>query len=236
MEKLVKKENLRKDNKGKGAGGANTNKSGKAFEKKTDIIKYLEQFGFKKVNFGDGKSDYIYEKEIDDLKITFVQQTGFVNYCRKTFDIDFDRRPDEAFIIKRSEKDFEFKIIEKKNQTVSGTVDSKIYNGPYFIYEYMEYLKDNKNFNFKLSYSYCLSQYFKDKFEKEKKWKITKKYLDNNNIKMFFPCVDTCFQEIFDWLLPNKFKIEKNNEKEDEEIKDKETDELTIKLEKNLTI
>jgi hypothetical protein len=147
----------RKENKGIGAGGANTNKSGKEFERKTDIVKCLEILGFVKNKIGNGKLDYTYEKDIDEIKVIFVQQSGFKTYCKKNFNIGFNRNPDEAFIIKKSDKDYLMKVIEKKNQTVSGTVDSKVYNGVYFKYEYSEYLKKNENINFTFEYSYCLS-------------------------------------------------------------------------------
>jgi len=253
----------RKENKGIGAGGANTNKSGKEFEKKTDIVKCLDQLGFELNKFGKGKFDKSFEKEIDGIKIIFVQQSGFVTYCKKHFDIKFNRNPDEAFIIKRNEKDFEIKIIEKKNQTVSGTVDSKVYNGVYFKYEYLEYLKQNKKFNFNFDYSYCLSEYFKNKFEKEENWKITKKFLEINNIKVFFPCEENCFQNILDWILPDKLKLPKEQkiketiketmkedinesgikvsktktkESKNNKIKNSDIDEITNKLEKELVV
>jgi len=221
----------KKDNKGIGAGGANTNKSGKGFEKKTDIIQYLEKLGFVKNKIGKGKLDYTYEKEIDEMKVIFVQQSGFKTFCKNTFDIHFNRNPDEAFIIKRNEKDYELKIIEKKNQTVNGTVDSKVYNGVYFKYEYSEYLKKNKNLHFNFEYAYCLSEYFKTKFETEENWMITKKFLDNNNIKVFFPCEKNCFRDILDWILPNKLNLPNEvnqNQSKDEEATKEEVIEAVI--------
>lgn len=226
----------RKTNKGIGAGGANTNKSGKEFEQQTSIVKYLEELKFQKVEIGKGKMDYVYEKTIDNIKITFVQQTGFVTYCKQNFNISFDRRPDEAFIIKKSEKDYDIKIIEKKNQMVSGTVDSKIYNGEYFKYEYSQYFKENKELNFKIYYSYCLSEYFKNKFETEKKWKLTKAYCQEKDIKIFFPCEEKCYQEIFDWILPGKLKIGSDKKDKSKKIKSSEIDELSKKMEKVLVI
>lgn len=179
------------------SGGANTNKSGKAFEKETDGTQQLLQSGYEKIV----KSASYLHKKINNKDILFFQQTNFRKYMLNEYNIIIKRNPDEIYMIKE-DNHITFKIIEKKNQQCSGTVDSKIYNGPYFIEEYTYFLKDliNKNITYKVEYAYSLSDYFKNLFETSKKWQFTKDYLKKHNINIFFPSQKTYFSDIDNWI------------------------------------
>ena len=117
-------------NKGTGAGGANTNVSGKSFEEKTSIIPELIKLNFEKKIFETGKKNYYYIKEENNKKIIFLEQNGFKKYMLKVYNKVIRRSPDEAFLIEEKDKEYKIiKILEKKNQNYEGSVFDKIFNG-----------------------------------------------------------------------------------------------------------
>lgn len=71
-------------NKGTGAGGANTNRTGLSFEAQTNNVPYLEHKGFTKVTMGKGatlnylqlitKDKEIYYKNKIDMKVKCFEQ------------------------------------------------------------------------------------------------------------------------------------------------------------------
>jgi hypothetical protein len=115
-------------NKGTGAGGANTNVSGKSFEEKTSIIPELIKLNFEKKIFETGKKNYYYIKEENNKKIIFLEQNGFKKYMLKVYNKVIRRAPDEAFLIEEKDKEYKIiKILEKKNQNCEGSVFDKIF-------------------------------------------------------------------------------------------------------------
>lgn len=190
-------------NKGTGAGGANTNASGKPFEEKTSIIPELIKLNFQKKIFGKGKKDYYYLKDYENKKILFLEQGGFQKYIYETYNKNIRRKPDEAFIIEEKDKDYIIiKILEKKNQNGEGSVFDKIFNGPTIKEEYQAHL-GNK---FKIEYSYCLSEYFKNRLN-DNYYEFYKNKCKKENINIFYADDDEYFKNINNWILSENTNI-----------------------------
>lgn len=195
--------------KGDGAGGANTNASGKPFEEKTSIIPELIKLDFKKKIFGNGKKDYYYIKEFTNKKVLFLEQNGFKKYIEQNFNKNVRRKPDEAFIIQEN-NNITIKILEKKNQNGEGSVFDKIFNGPTIKEEYQYHLGNN----FKVEYSYCLSDYFKNKLN-DSYFDYYKKLCNKENIKIFYADDPEYFKNICKWVIPDNQENNDNKMLED---------------------
>jgi hypothetical protein len=109
-------------NKGTGAGGKNTNIYGKKFEDKTNNENKLIDDGFIKESYSKTKYGYYLYKTI-----YFTLQNGLKLFIKSKYDIDIFRCPDEAYIIK---------ILEKKEQNVEGSVETKLWSSPSLKREY----------------------------------------------------------------------------------------------------
>ena len=194
---------LKIKNKGTGAGGANTNASGKPFEEKTSIIPELIKLNFQKKIFGKGKKDYYYFKNYENKKILFLEQGGFQKYIYETYNKNIRRKPDEAFIIEEKDKDYIIiKILEKKNQNGEGSVFDKIFNGPTIKEEYQAHLGNKV----KIEYSYCLSEYFKNRLN-DNYYEFYKNKCKKENINIFYADDNEYFKNINNWILSENTNI-----------------------------
>ena len=190
-------------NKGTGAGGANTNKSGKGFEKLTACETFLVSNGFTKK--GDNKKCY-YEYQAGNKKIQHLTQGYFKEYIQKTYGVKLFRNPDDAFIIVEGNQ-ITIKILEKKNQNGDGSVDTKLWAGPSLKREYQicfNRLQDNL-LQFKVEYAFTLNKFFKTKFtdpenKDHAKYSVLKEILDENSIKVFYGHDDDYLVKLFDWV------------------------------------
>jgi hypothetical protein len=147
------------ENKGTGAGGANTNVNGKSFEKKTENETRLLSAGFicKTIPGSTGKYGFYLVKEITPTEnITYLTQGGLKAYFAHFFQKEMCRSPDEAYLFRNGES-YTLKILEKKNQNTAGSVDTKLLAGKGFIDEY-EFLLGEK---FKVQYAFCISAFLK---------------------------------------------------------------------------
>jgi len=157
-------------NRGTGAGGSNTNKSGLSFEKNTHLRSNYQ------VLFSNNDGDIIQFENSKDRYITKEKITKeFINIFHS--DPNFEKphgckKPDEMYY---RIKDFTIFIIEKKNQNVSGSVCEKIQTG---IFKKMAYQEIYPNNN--IVYIYCLSLWFKDNCRSEIN------LLKKNGIHIFF--------------------------------------------------
>lgn len=188
-------------NKGTGAGGANTNLYGKKFEEKTSNESRLLEKGFVKIYMDkkQQKTNYYLEKIGPDGKFVFVQQSGLKKYMKKFYNEELFRCPDEAYfwIPNESKNKPTLKILEKKEQKVEGSVDTKLLSGPSFKREY-EIVLDNK---FVIEYAYCLNEYFKKEFASDsKKYKILSQILNENNIPALFGDDKDYFDKLDAWI------------------------------------
>ena len=169
-------------NKGVGAGGKNTNIKGKLFEDITDSESFLANLEFIKILINKTKYGYYFFKKTEDKEIIFIKQGGLKVYMKKFYDIDLFRCPDEAYIIKEKDS-ICIKIIEKKEQSVEGSVETKLWAGTGLKREY-EILLGSK---FNVEYIFCVSSYLKEKFLSESlKYKTLLVILKESNINIFY--------------------------------------------------
>jgi hypothetical protein len=187
-------------NKGTGAGGANTNYYGKKFEEKTNNQQRLLEMGYTKNSFIKNpkkESDYYLSKIDEDKTITFVQQNGLKTFMKTNHNLDVFRNPDEAYIIEYPCGRKVIKILEKKEQNVEGSVDTKLLSGPIFREEYEEALEGK----FEVVYAYCVSEFLQKKIMSDtKKFIIFNKLMKKHNISILFGDDENYFETLNIWL------------------------------------
>ena len=187
-------------NKGTGAGGANTNYYGKQFEEKTNNETRLLEKGFIKYSFTKNpkkQSDYYLSKTVDDKTIVFVLQNGLKMYMKNKYNIEMFRCPDEAYIIEYTSGRKVIKILEKKEQNVAGSVETKLWSGPSLKREYELVLGSE----FEVFYGFCVSAFLKKKIiSSEKKYAILITILNENNIAVLFGDDENYFEFLDVWL------------------------------------
>lgn len=195
-------------NKGTGAGGANTNINGISFENKTSIENKLLENNFTKVIMNN-KNKYGYYFEYNDVennnKIIYLTQNGFKLYFKKKHNINVYKQPDEAFII-ISANNYNIKILEKKNQNVDGSVEDKLKTGYFNKREYEKMIKkeveDKKiDFNFTISYAFCISAFLQNKFNSMlPKYNIIKQIMLEDGINIFYGEEINYFNQLLEWI------------------------------------
>jgi hypothetical protein len=189
-------------NKGTGAGGSNTNYFGKKFEEKTNNEPRLLETGFtktiinKKTKFG-----YYLTKTFEDKTVTFVSQNGLKEYIHLKYGIELFRCPDEAYVFEYTDGKKVIKILEKKEQMVDGSVDTKLLTGPMFKEEYFEALEGI----FEVEYAFCVSSFLQNKIQHvdNKKYVIFNKLMKKHNIPILFGDDENYFESLDAYLLPN---------------------------------
>lgn len=186
-------------NRGTGAGGSNTNLYGIKFEDKTNNQSRLIHDGYICTKNSSKKYDYYLSKMFDDRKIVFVLQSGLKYYMKRTYNIDLFRCPDEAYIIEYNTGKLVIKILEKKEQRVDGSVETKLWSGPSLKREYEMILGDV----FEVNYGFCVSNFLKKKVvSNEKKYTILNKIFSESGIGVLFGDDDNYF-DMFDLWLNN---------------------------------
>lgn len=187
-------------NKGTGAGGANTNYYGKNFEEKTNNEKRLLDDGYVKKSFTKkpkNSYDYYLSKSFDDKTIIFVLQNGLKMYMKNKYNIDLFRCPDEAYIIEYNTGRKVIKILEKKEQNVQGSVETKLWSGPSLKREYELVLGSD----FEVYYGFCVSEFLKNKMTStEKKYVILNTIFNENRISVLFGDDSNYFETFDNWL------------------------------------
>ena len=187
-------------NRGTGAGGANTNANGKPFEDETSNEPRLLADGFRKTVLSrTSKYGYYLTGQYDDYSVVFMSQTGLKAYIKTEFGIDLWRCPDEAYLIKFNNPDERpiLKILEKKEQSGEGSVETKLMSGAAFRREYEIALGDRCIVN----YAYCVNQFLKNKLESNKrKYNTLKQILEEDNIPMFYGKDADYFKKLDEWI------------------------------------
>jgi len=191
-------------NKGTGAEGANTNKYGLKFEEKTSIEKYLNDKNYDKICMKESnKKCYYYKYEDQENKqiIIYFTKGGFKMYFRENFNIYTYKEPDEGYLIIKNNT-YHLKILEKKNQNVSGSVEEKLKTGNFVKQEYELMLNDNdKKIKFDVSFAFCVSRYLQDKLTSNiPKYININKIMKKENIELFFGDEDDYFQKLYIWI------------------------------------
>lgn len=167
--------------------------AGKLFEHKTSNHARLLSQGFKHTTIGRGKNDFVLSKTIGNHQISFVTQHGFKTYMRQN-NVEVFRCPDEAYIYESKEKTL-VKILEKKEQIIEGSVETKLWSGPSLKREYELML------GFDVQYAFCLSDYFYRKFiSNDKKYSILQTILKENDIHVLYGDDKHYFSSLDKWL------------------------------------
>ena len=187
-------------NKGTGAGGANTNYYGKKFEEKTNNQQRLLEMGYTKNSFTKKSKktyDYYLSKTFENKTIVFVLQNGLKMYMKNKYNIDLFRCPDEAYIIEYTSGRKVIKILEKKEQNVEGSVETKLWSGPSLKREYELVL----GAEFEVFYGFCVSEFLKNKLiSNGKKYTILNTIFIENNIAVLFGDDENYFETFDTWF------------------------------------
>lgn len=187
-------------NKGTGAGGSNTNYYGKNFEDKTNNQIRLINDGYTKQNFTQKQKnayDYYLSKTFENKTIVFVLQNGMKKYMKHKYSIEIFRCPDEAYIIEYNTGKKVIKILEKKEQNVEGSVETKLWSGPSFKREYELIV----GLDFEVHYGFCVSEFLKKKIiSNEKKYTTLSTIFNESNIPVLFGDDENYFETLDAWL------------------------------------
>jgi len=187
-------------NNGTGAGGVKTNYYGKKFEEKTNNQQRLLKMGYTKNSFTKNPKkayDYYLLKIFEDKTIVFVLQNGLKMYMKNKYNIELFRCPDEAYIIEYTSGRKVIKILEKKEQNVEGSVETKLWSGPSLKREYELVL----GAEFEVFYGFCVSEFLKNKImSNEKKYTILNTIFNENNIVVLFGDDDNYFETFDTWF------------------------------------
>ncbi len=187
-------------NKGTGGGGANTNYYGKRFEEKTNNQQRLLEMGYTKNSFTrkpKKEYDYYLSKTFEDKIIVFVLQHGLKMYMKNKYNINLFRCPDEAYIIEYTSGRKVIKILEKKEQKVEGSVETKLWSGPSLKREYELVL----GADFEVDYGFCVSEFLKNKLVSNgKKYTILNEIFNENNITVLFGDDENYFETFDTWF------------------------------------
>jgi hypothetical protein len=189
------------ENKGTGAGGANTNKTGKKFEEKTSNRERLLEMGFIENIRQKGNPRFVYfNKRTEEYNIVFVEQGDFKKYMKHNYNIDLFRNPDEAYIIEYNDGRKVIKILEKKAQNVDGSVETKLWSGPSLKREYEIVLEEF----FEVEYCFCVSEFLQNKIlSNDKKYVILNTILQESNIQVLFGDDENYFDILDKWITNN---------------------------------
>jgi hypothetical protein len=125
--------------------------------------------------------------------IIFVLQTGLKKYLKYKYNIEIFRCPDEAYIIEYNNGEKIIKILEKKEQNVSGSVETKLWACPSLKREY-ELVLGNE---FVVDYCLCVNLYLQNLLlSNNKKYVILNKILYENKINILFGDADNYFETL----------------------------------------
>lgn len=186
-------------NRGTGAGGANTNASGKPFEKKTENESRLLANGFvrKSIPGYKGKNDFYLEKMESPTKgVIYLTQGGLKSYFAHFFKKEMFRCPDEAYLFRDGDS-YTLKVLEKKNQNVAGSVDTKLLAGPGFLEEYQLCL----GVAFRIRYAFCISDFLKKEYISDAlKYEILRKINEKHGIAVLFGDDENYYSTLDSWL------------------------------------
>ncbi len=185
-------------NRGTGAGGAATNYLGKRFEEWTNNEERFIRDGYEKIFFNEKrkKGFYLSKKDVDKT-IIYTKQYSFKKYIKKNYNIEIFRCPDEAYIFEYNNGRKLIKILEKKEQNVNGSVETKLWSGPSLKREYEIVLGEE----IQICYGFCLSEFLKKKLSSEElKYKILKTILEENDITVLFGDDEDYFKMFDIWF------------------------------------
>lgn len=163
-----------------GIGGANT-KTGLVFELDTDLITFLRKqkgYSVEKINGYSNSHNLYFNNKI--VARTFPKYDLY-SFLKKDFNLDWEdvlsKRlvPDDALYVFLKNTVY---IIEKKNQTVGGSVDEKLQTCDF---KRKQYKKLFSKINYEIEYMYLLSRWFDTK-----RYKDSLDYVIQSNCHYYF--------------------------------------------------
>ena len=111
------------------------------------------------------------------------------------------RCPDEAYLIRQGDK-YLLKILEKKNQNVAGSVDTKLMAGNGFIRDYKKCLKEAAE-SFDVQYAFCISDFLKQDYVSDcQKFKNLREILEEDGIAVLFGDDEDYYEHLDAWIFP----------------------------------
>jgi hypothetical protein len=134
-----------------GKGGANTNLTGLAFEKKHSLEDALKRAGFEVEKFVISKDGKILGELAGQYRLYKFLTARDVEWSES---ISKRLKPDEALYSIKSKK---LTIVEKKFQTVNGSVDEKLQTSAFKLKQYRKLVE---GLGIEVQYVYLLSDYF----------------------------------------------------------------------------
>jgi hypothetical protein len=187
-------------NRGTGAGGANTNLFGKRFEEKTSNRARLLADGYTIHSIAEKKeqmkNNVFLSKRFGDKTVVFVEQHALRVYIKHKYNRDVYRNPDEAYILEYDNGRKVIKILEKKEQNVEGSVDTKLWCALGFIECYTIELHD-----FEVQYAFCVSNFLQKQIEANQgKYKAFNVSLRNHRVPILYGDDDNYFERLDAWI------------------------------------
>lgn len=134
-----------------GKGGANTNLTGLAFEKRTKLEDALREAGFEVEKFEVTKGGEVLGNLIGQSRLYKFLEAKDVDWSKR---ISSRLKPDEALYAIKSSK---LTIIEKKWQQVAGSVDEKLQTSGFKLQQYRKLVD---GLGIEVQFVYLLSDYF----------------------------------------------------------------------------
>lgn len=154
-------------------GGARTNENGLKFERDTDLLKVIGSIkGYKIVGNKVLKNDILVAEYFSKRSLydDFLNPRG-INHIDY---ISAQLLPDDVFITGST-----CYIIEKKFQSVNGSVDEKLVTFPFKMQQYQKMFSP---LNIEVKFYYLLNDWFKEKG----KYQDTLAYIENQGSRYFF--------------------------------------------------
>jgi hypothetical protein len=187
-------------NRGTGAGGANTNKHGLAFEDTISSVSSLQARGFQPIKYGKLEHMFYLKKEYNDTNkvVYYAKKKSFKHLIQRLFSIVMFKEPDEAYLIhNHSDDTYELCIIEIKNQNRDGSVEEKLMTANTVRRMYEKALQQRV----KVRYAYSVSNFLKHKLTSNTlKYLILQEIYMEDGIKLFYAEDEDYLQQLSKWL------------------------------------
>jgi len=192
MLKIIRAKNIKRKlnivNKGTGAGGSNTNKTGLSYEDITALHEHII-----KVKTCKNSNDIVFRG--NDLVFKMTKKAGLFKCMHDKINNEIQKahgckNPDECYINEDSKTMF---IIEKKFQQTPGSVCEKIQTHDFKIWQYSRTFPD-----YKIVYMYCLSDWFKDNCKAELE------YAEVKNVPIFWGNTTTYKEDVIKFMINYK--------------------------------
>jgi len=182
-------------NKGTGAGGAKTNLLGKKFENKTCNEERLREKGYKSIAMSK-KHYYLKKKDEDGTEHFFMKQGILKMFMKEHHKIELFRFPDECYLTVYKDGKKKIKVLEKKEQRVEGSVESKLWCGNSYKREYEIMLGED----FTVEYGFCVNDFLKQRVVSEvKKYVVLRQILEEDKIDVLYGDDEDYFEKLDKW-------------------------------------